>query len=95
MTKRKSSRRVSFQAFLILFSHIISFDWNIHFAELQKRTLEISIKNEKPFMSTEKVYMGEVSLDLSQMDLESPITAAFDLREKHESRFILDRLAHI
>lgn len=67
-------------------------EWNISLNDLKKRTLQISIKNEKPFLSHEIVYMGELSFELSKLEANQVISGWFDIREKNESKFITDRI---
>jgi Ca2+-dependent lipid-binding protein len=62
-----------------------TFQWKIEYDEFKKRQLEVCIKNNKPMFSNEKIYIGQLTIDLSRIDVNTPISGWFGIRESGNS----------
>eukprot|EP00062_Callorhinchus_milii_P024119 gi/632983699/ref/XP_007908775.1/ PREDICTED: extended synaptotagmin-1 [Callorhinchus milii] len=58
------------------------FDFDLTWEEMQKRTLDLSVKNSISFMSREKELLGRLHVSLALIDLTQDITQWFDLKEE-------------
>lgn len=56
------------------------FEFLVSLEDAKKRTLDIAVKNHRPFGSNQKKEMGKTQVDLSQEDVDQGFTDWFDLR---------------
>ncbi|CAF0759941.1 unnamed protein product [Didymodactylos carnosus] len=62
-----------------------SFEWNGSLNEIQTQKLQISIKNNSPLFAKEETYMGELQIDLSNLDPQRISHAWYSLQEPKTS----------
>ncbi|KAG7477370.1 hypothetical protein MATL_G00068880 [Megalops atlanticus] len=58
------------------------FDFDLSLDEARHRQLDLSVKNNVPFMSRERELIGKVQIGLSEIDLTSGVTQWYDLKEE-------------
>ncbi|XP_036386781.1 uncharacterized protein esyt1b isoform X2 [Megalops cyprinoides] len=58
------------------------FDFDLSLDEARHRQLDLSVKNNVPFMSRERELIGKVQIGLSEIDLTSGVTQWYDLIEE-------------
>lgn len=63
------------------------FQWNINYGELKKRQICITVKNDKPMLTNEKIFMGQVWIDLTNLTPNVKIDNWFDLRDEKDAKF--------
>ncbi|CAF1330003.1 unnamed protein product, partial [Didymodactylos carnosus] len=62
-----------------------SFEWNGSLNEIQRQKLQISVKNNSPLFGKEQTYMGELQIDLSNLDPQRISHAWYPLQEPKTS----------
>ena len=50
------------------------FEWGLPLTEVKQRSVDIQVKNKNSMFSKARVNMGQVSIDLAQLDLTKAIT---------------------
>lgn len=64
---------------------VFRFEWSASLVDIHRQHLYISVKNNSPLFTQEQVYMGEVEIDLSNLDPEKPSIAWYALQEPETS----------
>ncbi|RMZ94528.1 extended synaptotagmin-1 [Brachionus plicatilis] len=63
------------------------FHWNINFGELKRRQICITVKNDKPMLTSEKTFMGQLWIDLTNLEPNVRIDKWYDLRDEKDAKF--------
>ena len=58
----------------ILLFFCVRFDWTMTMQQASTQTVEITVKNDTGVFSREKTVIGQVLIDLSEIDLSKPTT---------------------
>ncbi|CAF3301091.1 unnamed protein product [Rotaria socialis] len=61
------------------------FEWSASLVDIHRQHLHISVKNNSPLFAQEQTYMGEVEIDLSNLDGEKSSVAWYALQEPNTS----------
>ncbi|XP_054511413.1 extended synaptotagmin-2 isoform X5 [Pan troglodytes] len=77
LTIRHSSQRNK----LIVVVHACSFDFSVSLPEVQRRTLDVAVKNSGGFLSKDKGLLGKVLVALASEELAKGWTQWYDLTE--------------
>ncbi|CAF4403022.1 unnamed protein product, partial [Rotaria sp. Silwood2] len=61
------------------------FEWSASLVDIRRQHLYISVKNNSPLFNQEETYMGEIEIDLSNLDPEKTSVAWYALQEPNTS----------
>ncbi|CAF1631558.1 unnamed protein product [Rotaria magnacalcarata] len=61
------------------------FEWSASLADIHRQHLHISVKNNSPLFAQEQTYMGEIEIDLSNLDGEKSSVTWYALQEPNTS----------
>ncbi|CAF5050576.1 unnamed protein product, partial [Rotaria sp. Silwood1] len=61
------------------------FEWQASLAKIRRQRLYLRIKNNSPLFIQERTYMGDLQIDLSNMDPEKKSIAWYALQQSNTS----------